>query len=185
LVPSVVPGVATLDLGTMTRKLKLAEASARDFRSALGSFATGVTIVTTAGPRSGDYIGITANSFASVSLNPPLVLFSVARQSRSVAAFQVARHVAVNVLSRQQLELCRRFARSANDKWEGIGFELWDHGCPILPGSVASFECAIQAVHEGGDHIILVGHVEHMATDPAAEPLLFLKGAYGHFQAGD
>ena len=169
----------------MTRKLKLADVSARDFRNALGSFATGVTIVTCAGAQPGDYIGITANSFASVSLDPPLVLFSVGRQSRSLAAFQAARHVAVNVLSRHQLALCRRFARSASDKWSGIDFELWDHGCPIFPGSVASFECGIQAMHEGGDHIILVGHVEHMATDPAAEPLLFLKGAYGHFQAGD
>jgi len=166
----------------MTRKLKLAEVSARDFRSALGTFATGVTIVTCPGAEPGSYMGLTANSFTSVSLDPPLVLFSVARQSRSLAALQVAKHFAVNVLSRHQLELCRRFARPASNKWEGIGFELWDHDCPIFPGSVASFECGMQTCHEGGDHVIVLGRVEHMATDHAADPLLFLKGSYGHFQ---
>lgn len=165
----------------MTRKLKLAECEVRDFRNALGTFATGVTIVTAPCPKPGEYIGITANSFSSVSLDPPLVLFSVGKRAYSLRAFLSARHFAVNVLSRAQLELGNRFARASSDKWSGVKFELWDYDCPVFPGSVASFECSIHHTYEGGDHVIFVGHVEHMAVDPEAEPLLFLRGRYGTF----
>lgn len=169
----------------MTRKLKLAECEARDFRNALGTFATGVTIITTRGLVPGEYVGITANSFSSVSLDPPLILFSLGKQTYSLGAFQANKHFAVNVLSRHQIELSHRFARSSTNKWQGMEFELWDFDCPIFPGCVASFECWIHHTYDGGDHVIFVGRVEHMAIDPAAEPLLFLKGRYGHFQAGE
>ncbi len=169
----------------MTRKLKLAECEARDFRNALGAFATGVTIITTRGLQGGEYVGITANSFASVSLDPPLVLFSLAKHTYSLRVFQASEHFAVNVLSRDQLVLSHRFARSSSNKWEGMEFELWDFDCPIFPGCVASFECCIQHTYDGGDHVIFVGRVEHMSIDPEAKPLLFLKGQYGHFQSDD
>lgn len=166
----------------MTRRLKLADCDSRDFRDALGCFATGVTIVTTHAPTPGDYIGVTANSFASVSLDPPLVLFSLGKKTRSLAAFLAARHFAVNVLSRSQLALSQRFAQAATDKWSGIDHELWAFDCPIFPGCVASFECSKDKTYEGGDHVIFVGHVEHMSCNPEAEPLLFLKGRYGVFE---
>lgn len=168
----------------MTRRLRLADCDSRDFRDALGCFATGVTIVTTRGLAAGDYIGVTANSFASVSLDPPLVLFSLGRQARSLEAFLACRHFAVNVLSREQLALSQRFARASTDKWAGIEHELWEFDCPIFPGCVASFECGKDRVYEGGDHAIFIGHVEHMSFDPEAEPLLFLKGRYGGFEEG-
>jgi len=169
----------------VTRKLKLAELTTRDFRTALGHFATGVCIVTAPAPEPGRYAGITVNSFASVSLEPPLVLFSLARSARSFTAFQAADHFAVNVLAAEQQQLSRVFARSTDDKWEGVAFELWDHDCPILPGGVASFECRKHAVHDGGDHLIYVGFVEHMSFDSEREPLLYLHGGYGAFQRGD
>lgn len=165
----------------MTRKLKLAETEPREFRNALGAFATGVTIITTAGIKPGDYIGITANSFSSVSLDPPLILFSLGKKAYSLRAFLSNRHFAVNVLSKSQHELSLRFAKASTDKWAGINYELWDNDCPIFPGAVAAFECKIHHTYEGGDHVIFVGHVEHMAINPSAEPLLFLKGRYGHF----
>ena len=168
----------------MTRKLKVAETEPRDFRNALGTFATGVTIITTAGLKAREYIGITANSFSSVSLDPPLVLFSLGKKAYSLKAFLSNRHFAVNVLSQSQLDISNRFAKASADKWAGIKFELWDNDCPIFPGSVASFECAIHHTYDGGDHVIFIGRVEHMAVDPEANPLLFLKGQYGHFAAG-
>lgn len=165
------------------RGVPLREADAQQFRSALGCFATGVTIVTAKGLGVGEYIGITVNSFASVSLDPPLVLFSLGKRNFSLKHFLSTRHFAVNVLSSKQRELGARFARSALDKWAGVEFELWQYDCPIFPGSIAAFECAIHHTYQGGDHVILVGHVEHMHCDPTAEPLLFLRGRYGHFQA--
>ena len=169
---------------TAKRWVHLRETDAQQFRSALGSFATGVTIVTAKGLGHGEYIGITVNSFSSVSLDPPLVLFSLGKRNFSLKHFLSTRHFAVNVLSKAQRELGARFARSAHDKWAGVDYELWQHDCPIFPGSIAAFECAIQHTYQGGDHVILVGHVEHMHCDPTAEPLLFLRGKYGHFQAG-
>lgn len=170
----------------MTRRLKLAECDPRDFRTALGTFATGVTIITTKGLRPEEYIGITVNSFASVSLDPPLVLFSLGKRAYSFRAFLSSQHFAVNVLSSTQLALSHRFARATREeKWSGVAFELWEFDCPIFPGCVASFECAVHHTYDGGDHLIFVGRVEHMACDPEAEPLLFLKGRYGGFGAQD
>lgn len=164
------------------RGVPLRETDAQQFRGALGCFATGVTIVTAKGLGAGEYIGITVNSFASVSLDPPLVLFSLGKRNLSLKHFLSTRHFAVNVLSSKQRELGARFARSAIDKWSGVEFELWQYDCPIFPGSAASFECTIHHSYQGGDHVILVGHVEHMHCDHDAEPLLFLRGRYGHFQ---
>lgn len=149
----------------------------RAFRSALGCFATGVTIITATGAR-GQLLGLTANSFNSVSLQPPLVLFSLDRRAMSLWDFLSTGHFAVNVLAADQEELSNRFAKAGIDKWSGVAWEAWDHGCPILQGCHANFECSIAYTYAGGDHVIFVGRVERMAHDPAKEPLLYYQGGY-------
>jgi len=149
----------------------------RDLRDALGRFATGVTVVTTSTPEGP--VGITANSFASVSLDPPIVLWSIGRNSRRFAAFAECRHFAVHVLGAEQLDLGRRFARSG-PAFEGLDHTLNDAGVPVLPGCLSRFECARMAGHEGGDHLIMVGRVMAAALRDG-EPLLFAGGDYGRF----
>jgi flavin reductase (DIM6/NTAB) family NADH-FMN oxidoreductase RutF len=149
----------------------------RAFRDVLGCFATGVTIVTTLDPE-GRLLGITANSFSSVSLDPPLVLFSLARKAYSFEAFRRSRHFAVNVLAADQSELSDTFARALADKWAGVAFEVWDTDCPIITGALAQFECRTVSSHDGGDHVVFIGAVERMAHDPAKTPLLYYKGRY-------
>jgi flavin reductase (DIM6/NTAB) family NADH-FMN oxidoreductase RutF len=149
----------------------------REFRSALGCFPTGVTIMTTLDPR-GQCIGITANSFNSVSMDPPLILFSLSRGAYSIRAFLSTDHFAVNVLALEQAELSARFATASADKWAAITFEAWDSGCPILPGCAANFECRTEHTYDGGDHVIFVGRVIRMRHDPVIKPLLFHQGKY-------
>lgn len=156
----------------------------RAFREALGCFATGVTIVTTLDP-AGRLLGITANSFSSVSLDPPLVLFSLARKAYSFEAFRQSRHFAVNVLAADQSELSDTFARALADKWAGVAFEVWDTDCPIIIGALAQFECRTVSTHDGGDHVVFIGAVERMAFDPDKQPLLFYRGRYRELKASD
>ena len=148
-----------------------------DFRNALGCFATGVTIVTAVGPR-GELIGITINSFNSVSLDPPLILFSLNRRAYSMRAFLSTQAFAVNILSAGQEAISERFARALEDKWSGIEHEVWDSGCPILTGAIASFECKIRHTYHGGDHVIFVGEVTRLRHDPDGQPLLYHRGKY-------
>ncbi|MBC7137729.1 MAG: flavin reductase family protein [Defluviimonas sp.] len=146
-------------------------------REALGRYATGVTIITAAGPQGP--VGITANSFTSLSLDPPLVLWCPARSSSRFAVFAGAAHYAIHVLGADQLALCRRFAISGGDvadAFEGTAPE----GQPLLPGCLARFDCRAHALHEGGDHAILVGEVLRAETR-AGDPLLFWGGRYGDF----
>ena len=147
------------------------------FRGALGLFATGVTIVTAHHPGAG-LIGITANSFNSVSLNPPLVLFSVANTARSLRAFLEAPGFAVNVLRKDQKGLSGRFARQGEDKWNGVPYVPGRFGAPILPETMAAFDCVHYAQYEGGDHLIIVGRVVAMEHDVQGEPLLYFGGRY-------
>jgi len=147
------------------------------FRGALGLFATGVTIVTAAHPSAG-LIGITANSFNSVSLDPPLVLFSVANTARSLAAFLESPGFVVNVLRQDQRDLSGRFARAGEDKWSGVPFTPGRLGAPILPDTMAAFDCVHYAQYEGGDHLIIVGRVVGMEHNVAGDPLLFYRGRY-------
>ncbi len=149
----------------------------RAFRDALGSFATGITVITSVSHR-GELIGVTANSFNSVSLDPPLVLFSLARNAFSWRAFLSTQYFAVNVLAREQESLSNRFAQPSGDKWGGVAYETWDTGCPILGGAAASFECECRYTHNGGDHVIFVGEVRRMRFDPAREPLIYYRGRY-------
>jgi flavin reductase (DIM6/NTAB) family NADH-FMN oxidoreductase RutF len=155
--------------------------TARAFRDALGRFATGVTIVTCKAPDGGP-LGITANSFSSVSLDPPLVLWSPARASKRFAAFEAAKHFAIHVLADDQHHVCHGFAN------EGSHFETLDwhsgaHGVPLIDGCLARFECSRHAVHDGGDHAIIVGRV-NAAKVAEGMPLIFAGGAYGKFSSG-
>lgn len=149
----------------------------REFRDALGRFATGVTIVTTATPAGP--IGITANSFSSVSLDPPIVLWSIGRHSRRFDAFAECQNFAVHVLGAEQLDIGMHFVRSGNAFAE-LEVEHNEAGVPLLPGCLSRFECSRITGHDGGDHLIMLGRVT-AATLREGEPLLFSGGAYGRF----
>jgi len=165
-----------------------AEGDTRRLRDALGAFATGVCIVTTDARSAGSDlagtgpVGITANSFASLSLDPPLVLWSPARASRRFAAFVTARHYAIHVLGEDQFALARHFAMNGQD-FALPGVTANPEGVPLLPGCLARFECRQEAVHEGGDHALIVGRVMR-ATSLAGAPLVFSAGRYGGFAPG-
>jgi flavin reductase (DIM6/NTAB) family NADH-FMN oxidoreductase RutF len=153
----------------------LPDFSERELRDALGRFATGVTVVTTmtaAGP-----LGITANSFASVSLRPPLVLWSPARKSQRFPAFEAADHFAIHVLSAGQQALAERFAAPLAKGWGETGYEPGIGGAPLLAGCAARFECRHEARYEGGDHLIVVGEVLRLC-EKDRPPLLFHRGRY-------
>jgi flavin reductase (DIM6/NTAB) family NADH-FMN oxidoreductase RutF len=151
----------------------------REFRNALGSFATGVTIVTTR-TADGRNVGLTCNSFASVSLNPPLVLWSLVTHSSSLTAFQECSHFAVNVLGREQGDLAMKFARSGDDKFADVSWTPGLGDAPILAGCVAHFQCRSADRYYGGDHVIFLGAVEAFAH-VADAPLLFSRGKFGSF----
>ncbi|MGQ9369956.1 flavin reductase family protein [Azospirillum sp. A39] len=150
----------------------------RAFRNALGTFATGITVITTRCP-DGTPVGVTVNSFSSVSLDPPLVLFCLGRESRSFDVLAHGTCFAVNVLAEEQQELSARFSRGdEQDRWEGIEVERWETGAPILRGCLANLDCTKEAVHDGGDHVILVGRVRRLGAREAGNPLLYFRGGY-------
>ncbi len=149
----------------------------RAFRDALGMFATGVTVVSAAG-EDGEPIGLTVSSFNSVSLDPPLVLFSIDRGALSLPALRRAPGYGVSVLAAEQAELSRLFATSGAEKWSGMALEIGYGGAPLIPGAIACFECRPYAVYEGGDHEIFVGEVVAHRSAPAAVPLVFFGGTY-------
>lgn len=148
----------------------------KDFRHALGMFATGVTIVTTCAP-DGSPIGITANSFNSVSLDPPLVLWSLARNAKSQPAFSAAQHWNVHILANHQHALSSRFARAGTDKFADLALDEGRDGTPLLRGCSARFQCRTLFQYDGGDHVIFVGQV--IAYDRSERPpLLYVTGDY-------
>ncbi len=148
----------------------------RQFRDALGRFGTGVTIVTTLdGSRP---MGMTASSFASVSLDPPLVLFCPARTAESYQALASGGPFVINVLSESQQELSNRFARAGEDKWRDLAFDVWDTGVPVLRECLANLECDTHAVYDGGDHSVVVGRVRRLAHVPVGRPLIYFSGSY-------
>jgi len=130
----------------------------RQFRDALAQFATGVTIVCTRAPN-GRYVGFTANSFNSVSLDPPLILWTIAGRSASFAAFESAERYAVNILSSEQADLARRFSRPHADRFAGVAHRLGWSDAPLIDGCVAWLECRHHARHPAGDHVVFVGEV--------------------------
>lgn len=149
------------------------------FRTALSQFATGITIITATGP-AGRRVGVTANSFNSVSLTPPLVLWSLAHKSGSFDAFAGCTHFAVNVLAASQEDLARHFAQHAADKFAGIDLITGLGGCLLLPGALAQFECRNRSRYPEGDHTIFVGEVERFACT-GGSPLIY-QGR--HYHAG-
>ena len=153
---------------------------ARDFRSAMGAFPTGVTVVGTV--TKAGFSATTANSFTSLSLTPRLVLVCLNTNSRTLSAILTATVFSVSVLSEDQEDVSRRFAgQHRQSGWEafaGTRYSLDGHGCPRLDESLASFACRVHAVHEGGDHAILVGEVGAMLVRPGPDPLVFHDGGY-------
>lgn len=148
-------------------------------RGMLGRFPTGVAVITTV-TADGQAAGLTCNSFSSVSLDPPLVLFSLRKASSLLSVFSAAGHFAINVLSEGQDTLSARFASSRiQDKFEGVAWRKGTTGLPVLDHCLVHFECSVQAVHEAGDHCIFVGQVRHMSEGTTdQEALVFYKGAY-------
>ena len=148
----------------------------RDFRSALGTFATGVAIVTTRA-ESGAPVGLTCNSFSSVSLSPPLVLWSLSLRSPNLSNFLQAPHFAINILAADQRELSQRFAQPIANKFDGVDKVDGKLGIPLINGAAAHLECRNETRYYSGDHVIFIGHVLHYAYRPC-EPLVFCKGKY-------
>lgn len=148
----------------------------RAFRRGLGNFATGVTIVTARSPN-GEQVGVTANSFNSVSLDPPLILWSIDKRSNSHAVFEAASHFAVNILAHDQIELSNHFARPQADKFARVTCEIGAGGAPLLPDCAARFQCERYLQVDGGDHWILIGKVVAF-DDFGRSPLLYHQGAY-------
>ncbi|MDO9316311.1 MAG: flavin reductase family protein [Burkholderiaceae bacterium] len=151
--------------------------SSADFRAALGTFATGVTVIT-ARDAHGKPVGLTANSFNSVSLTPPLVLWSLSRSASTMPAFTRGSHYAINILAADQRGIAERFSRKDIDRFEGIKLLEGLSGAPILDGVMAVFECFNRSQYEEGDHVIFVGEVEHCARREGALPLIFHGGRY-------
>ena len=149
----------------------------RTLRDALGCFATGVTVVTTL-DEAGQPVGLTANSFSSVSLDPPLILFCLARSSTNVERFRQAEHFAINVLHIGQQPTSGVFARSQADRFQDVAWETWDTGAPILSGALASFECGTEQIVEAGDHLVIIGRVTRARFEPRRDPLLYFRGKY-------
>ena len=150
---------------------------ARTLRDALGCFATGVTVVTCLG-EGGRPAGLTVNSFTSVSLDPPLLLVCLAKQAASSAALIAAENFAVNVLQTGQQPASIRFSTRDEDRFGTTQWTCEEGGAPILADSLGVFECERHAVHDGGDHHILIGQVVKASFDASLDPLLYFRGKY-------
>jgi flavin reductase (DIM6/NTAB) family NADH-FMN oxidoreductase RutF len=155
----------------------------RDFRDALGQFATGVAVVTTR-TGAGETVALTINSFASVSLDPPLVLWSLDRGSDRFQAFMQAARFAVNVLSDECLTLSQRLAKKGERHLRDEPHFDGQHDLPVLERALAHFECAVEARHEAGDHVIFIGRVLSFNHNDQRKPLLFYRGRYRALSEG-
>jgi len=149
------------------------------FRQVLGHFPTGVTVITAA-PESGP-VGLAVGSFASVSLDPPLVAFFAAKGSSSWPKIETSGAFCVNILAEDQEDVCRRFASKGDDKFAGLGWKPAGSGAPLLDGVVAWIDCDIQSVAEAGDHVCVMGEVCDLDVSHDGAPLLFFRGGYGRF----
>lgn len=147
------------------------------FRTVLGHFATGVTIVTA---MDGDEpVGVSANAFTSVSLDPPLVLFCAAKASSTWPRIERAGRFTVNILNEHQEDVCRVFATKGADRFSRIGWRPSSNGQPILHDSLAYLDCELEQQHDGGDHVIVVGRVQELGVLSEEGPLIFYRGGYG------
>lgn len=172
-----VPSLAPSPVITPSPACATSPLDPQQFRAALGLFATGVTIVT-ARAEDGTLVGLTANSFNSVSLSPPLVLWSLARRAGSMPVFSRGSHYAIHILAADQKELAQRFATRDIDRFAGVRFREGCGGAPVLEGCAAVFECANRSQYEEGDHVIFVGEVEAVTRVEQAQPLIFHGGRY-------
>ena len=154
----------------------------RAFRQALGCYPTGVAVVTASIP-GGEHTGITVNSFTSVSLDPPLVLWCIDRKSNRFDAFIHAKHYTISLLGTAHETVSARLAKQGAHSLDGIDLLDTELGPPALADALALFECEAEAVHQGGDHAILVGRVLRFARREAGEPLVYYKGKYGALAA--
>lgn len=148
-----------------------------DLRNAFGRFATGVNVVTST-DTDGSPIGMTANSFSSVSMDPPLLLWCPGNSLPSLPAFRRAGHFTINVLSATQQNLAQQFARPAVDKFAGVSYHTGIFGAPVLDGAVATFECRVDAMHPAGDHQIMIGEVFAFNSTDTSNPLVFHSGQF-------
>jgi flavin reductase (DIM6/NTAB) family NADH-FMN oxidoreductase RutF len=153
----------------------------RRFRSVLGRFATGVVAITAIDPETGTPTGLAANSFTSVSLNPPLVGFCVAHTSTTWPRLRSAERHCINILSELQTEVCLQLAAKGVDKFTDLKWTTSPSGSPVLDGALAWVECSVQTEYTAGDHMIVVAHVHHLDKHEDGEPLIFYKGGYGRF----
>lgn len=158
-------------------KIYRAGSDKRTLRRALGHFATGVTVVT-ARTKDGEPVGLTANSFTSVSLEPPLLLVCPALAAKTTKVLLEAEHFAVNVLTEEQAKLSQLFATKGSDRFAETECETWHHDVPIIRNALANFECQRYSIGDGGDHAILVGQIEHVRFAEQGDPLLYFKGEY-------
>jgi 3-hydroxy-9,10-secoandrosta-1,3,5(10)-triene-9,17-dione monooxygenase reductase component len=156
---------------------------AAEFRQVLGQFATGVTIITAMDDD--EPAGVAANSFTSVSLDPPLVLFCVARSSSTWPRIERARKFAVNILGEHQEEVCRLFATKGADRFGQIEWHPGVGGSPVLDDCIAYLDCEFWAEYDGGDHIIVVGRVLDLGIEHGMKPLVFYQGQYGRVALSD
>ena len=148
-----------------------------EFRTALGMFATGVTVIT-ARAADGTLVGLTANSFNSVSLTPPLVLWSLGQAASAMEALSQGSHYAINILAADQKVLAEQFAGPRDQRWAGVEFTTGANGAPLLAGAAATFECFNRSRYEEGDHVIFVGEVERCHHQADASPLLYHGGKF-------
>jgi 3-hydroxy-9,10-secoandrosta-1,3,5(10)-triene-9,17-dione monooxygenase reductase component len=154
-------------------------ARARKFRDVLGLFGSGVTVVTSVSD--GEPVGMTCQSFSSVSLEPPLVMFSPAKTSRAWPLMQRAGFFCVNILAADQADISNAMATKGSDKYDGIGWKPAPTGAPLLDGVLGYVDCTVHAVHQAGDHYVVLGRVKELGfgADEADKPLLYYRGAYG------
>jgi 3-hydroxy-9,10-secoandrosta-1,3,5(10)-triene-9,17-dione monooxygenase reductase component len=161
------------------------DAEAAQFRRVLGHFCTGVTVITGVdGVDSGRPAGFACQAFAALSLTPPLVLFCPAKTSRTWPAIATSGYFCVNVLAAGQQDIARRFGVSGADKFAGLTWSPSPSGAPVLAGALTWAECAVTAVHEAGDHYLVVGHVTELGPSQPGRPLLFYRGRYAAMDAG-
>ena len=149
------------------------------FRAVMGHFATGVTVVTTM--ENARPAGLAVNSFTSVSLEPPLVAFCVARTSSTWPRIRATGSFCVNILGEDQEDVSRAFAGPGGDRFQGVGWRPAPSGAPVIAGGLAWIDCTVEVEHDGGDHIMVVGRVREMGVDRGGRPLVFYRGGYGHF----
>ena len=149
----------------------------REFRDVVGRFPAGVSIATARG-LDGKPVGVTVSSLTSVSLQPPLVSFTLAKTIRSLPVFRDAPHFAISILAEDQHDICRSFATPGRDKWASVETAAGVHGCPIIRPNVAAIECERYACHEAGDHLIFIGRVLRLEPGEKDRPLVFFRSGF-------